>query len=110
MITLRKMRKRDVPGLYEMAIRSFQPDYEKFGVYPPFIKVKNKGFLPPLILGCQVISVIEKQYPRVKTWKLETPADNTGLHRFYESLGFVKTGEMKDPKSGMVGYVYEKRS
>lgn len=51
MLTLRKMTKIDVPTLYDMALRSFQPDYNKYGFYPPLIKEKTKSFLPPLMLG-----------------------------------------------------------
>lgn len=147
MISLRKMTKQDVPVLYEMALRAFQPDHEKYGVYPPLLKTKRKQFLPPLLFGQtilldetiiggtfvvglgkkgeigaifldpayqgqgygrQAMSAIEAQYPKVKTWKLETPGESLGLRRFYEDLGFQKTSEMKDPKSGMVGFVYEK--
>ena len=146
MITFRKMVKQDVPVLYEMALRAFQPDFEKYGVYPPLLKTEKKSFLPPLIFGKvvladgieiggvfvvtmgkkgelgsifidpayqrkgygkQVISAIEEQYPKVQRWKLDTPSENYHLHRFYESMGFVKTGEMKDPKSEMVGFIYE---
>lgn len=49
--------------------------------------------------------MIEKMYPKVQRWKLETPAESYGLHRFYESLGYVKTGERK---SNLLGFVYEK--
>ena len=147
MVTLRKMNKNDVPILYDMAMRSFEPDYDKYGVYPPLLKTKTKSFLPPLMFGKailaddkiiggafvvgigkkgeigaifidpihqkkgygqQIMLEIEKQYPKVRKWKLETPGESFGLHRFYESLGYIKTGEMKDQKSGMVGFIYEK--
>ena len=51
---------------------------------------------------------IEKCYPKVKTWQLETPGESYELHRFYESLGYVKTGEVRHPGSGMTGFIYEK--
>lgn len=147
MLSIRKMNKKDVPILYDIALRAFQPDYDKYGVYPPLIKQKQKQFLPPLIFGKvlladdfvvggafvvsigkkgelgaifidpihqkkgygrQAIIAIEKMYPKVKKWKLETPGESYGLHRFYESLGYIKVDEMKDPKSGMVGFIYEK--
>lgn len=147
MVTLRKMEKQDVPKLYEMALRAFQPDYEKYGVYPPLLKTEKKKFFPPLMFGKviladgkeiggafvvgmgekgevgtifidpeqqkkgygrQIMMEIEKQYPKVKRWKLDTPSENYHLHRFYESLGYVKTGEIKDPNSDMVCFVYEK--
>ena len=141
------MQKQDVPMLYEMALRAFQPDYEKYGVYPPLLKTENKKFFPPLMFGKvilvddkeiggafvvgigkkgevgaifidpehqkkgygrQVMLAIEKQYPKVKRWKLDTPSENHHLHRFYESLGYVKIGEMKDSNSDMTGFIYEK--
>lgn len=33
--------------------------------------------------GKQAIQIIEKAYPKVQKWKLDTPAENHGLHRFY---------------------------
>lgn len=141
------MSKNNVSILYDIALRAFQADYEKYGVYPPLLKQKQRRFLPPLMfgkvilvddvviggafvvgigkkgeigaifidpinqkqgLGRQVMLAIEKQYPKVKKWKLETPGDSFGLHRFYESLGYIKVGEMKDSKSGMIGFLYEK--
>ena len=147
MLSIRKMSKSDVPMLYNIALRSFQPDYEKYGVYPPLINLKRKKFLPPLIFGKTIIAdaviiggafvtgfskkgeigaifidtlqqhkgygkqamlLIEEMYPNVKKWRLETPAESYELHAFYESLGYVKIGEMTDKKSGMSGFIYEK--
>lgn len=128
-------------------MRSFQPDNEKYGVYPPLINLKRKKFLPPLIFGKTIIAdtviiggmfvtgfskkgvigaifidtlqqhkgygkqamlLIEEMYPNVKKWRLETPAENYELHAFYESLGYVKTGEITDKKSGIRAFIYEK--
>ena len=50
------MMRNDVPTLYDMALRSFQPDYTKYGFYPPFIKEKTKNFLPPLMLGKVILA------------------------------------------------------
>ena len=147
MLSIRKMQKNDIETLYNIALRSFQPDYEKYGVYPPLINLKRKKFLPPRIFGKtilyndviiggafvvafwkkgeigaifldasqqhkgygkQVMLMIEKMYPKVKKWKLETPAESYGLHRFYESLGYIKTGEKEDSGSGIRGFVYRK--
>jgi len=147
MLSMRKMQKEDIEVLYDIALRSFQADFEKYGVYPPLIKVKSKSFLPPKIFGRtflvddtiiggafvvglgnkgeigaifidtphqhkgygkQAMLMIEKLYPKVKRWKLDTPAENHELHRFYEGLGYVKTREMVDEKSGLRGFVYEK--
>ena len=147
MLSIRKMQKSDTGILYNIALRSFQKDYEKYGTYPPLINLKRKRFLPPRIFGktilfgdniiggvfavgfCkkgmigaifidtqqqrkgygkQVMLMIEEMYPKIKKWKLETPAESYGLHRFYESLGYVKTDEKLDKKSSMVAFVYEK--
>lgn len=147
MITVRKMTKSDVPVLYEIALRAFAKDYERFGQYPPVINLKKKRFLPPLIFGRtflegdkiiggafaagfgkkgeigaifigpmyqhknygkKAIRLIEKSYPKVRKWKLDTPAEHIGLHRFYESLGYVKISEGKDAKSGIAVFRYEK--
>ena len=56
MIVLRKMMKNDVLTLYDMALRSFQPDYNKYGFYPPLIKEKTKSFLPPLLFGKVILA------------------------------------------------------
>ena len=146
-VSIRKMQKDDIGILYDIALRSFQQDYETYGTYPPLINLERKKFLPPRIFGktilvndtiigglfvftfCrvgiigaifidtdeqhkgygkQVMLMIEKQYSKVKKWNLETPAENFLLHRFYESLGYVKVGEKTDKRSGIIGYVYEK--
>lgn len=44
MIAIRKMKKDDVEILYDITIRSFEPDYEKYGVYPPQFKLDNINF------------------------------------------------------------------
>ncbi len=147
MITVRKMTKGDAPALYDMALRAFTPDYEKYGFYPPVLNLKKKRFLPPLLFGNVILAddemvgaafvatigkngeigsifidpahqkkgygyeamlAIEKRYPKIKNWKLDVLRENYGLHHFYESLGYVKTGEMRDPKSGLAGFAYIK--
>jgi GNAT superfamily N-acetyltransferase len=141
------MSKNDIPILYEIALRAFASDYEKFGVYPPMINLKKKRFLPPRIFGKtifkndtiiggafvagfgkkgeigtifidpiyqhkgygkQTIQMIEKTYPKIQKWRLDTPAENYKLHKFYESLGYVKIGENKDKKSSIAVFQYEK--
>ena len=56
MVSIRKMQKDDVGILYDIALRSFQPDYEKYGVYPPVINLKQKRFLPPLLFGKVILA------------------------------------------------------
>ena len=147
MLLIRKMKKADVGILFSIALLSFQPDYEKYGVYPPLLRLKQKKFLPPRIFGKtilvndvivggafvaafgkrgelgsifldpqqqlkgygkQAMQMIEKLYPKVRRWKLDTLAENYGLHRFYESLGYAKSGEMVDKMSGIKAFTYEK--
>jgi len=64
---------------------------------------KSKGF------GRQAMIMIEEMYANVRRWKLETPSESIGLHRFYESLGYVKIGEKIDKKSGMSAFNYQKK-
>ena len=56
--------------------------------------------------GKHAMLMIEELYPEVRIWKLDTPNESHGLHKFYESLGYIKTGEMED--RGMKGFIYEK--
>ena len=58
--------------------------------------------------GRQAMQMIEASHPKAKTWKLVTPADSHGLHRFYESLGYVKAGEKEDAGSGIRGFIFRK--
>ncbi|MBV7390626.1 GNAT family N-acetyltransferase [Enterococcus alishanensis] len=148
MITFRKMKKTDVPKLYEMALRAFQSDFEKYGIYPPLLHLKKKNFQPPLLFGKviladgneiggvfvivlgkkaelatifidpkyqhqgygkEILSALEAAHPHVKKWTLETVSENFQLHRFYESLGYHKVGEKKDPRSDVITYLYEKK-
>lgn len=144
MITVKKMQKSDVSTLYKTALRAFQPDYDRYGVYPLFKNPNRQKFLPPRIFGktilfedvsgafagfgkkgklgtifidpmhqkkgygTQAMKTIEAMYPHVRQWTLETPAENLYLHRFYESRGYRKTGEMQYPKSEIACFKYEK--
>ncbi|ETI68117.1 GNAT family N-acetyltransferase [Neobacillus vireti] len=46
-------------------------------------------------LGGKLVSSIEKNFPKVKTWSLDTPKDNRRNRYFYEKLGYQKQGEYK---------------
>lgn len=52
-------------------------------------KFQNKG------LGTKILSAMEKQFPKVKKWSLDTPKDNERNRHFYEKFGYKQTGEMK---------------
>ena len=145
LLSIRKMQKSDVELLFNIALLAFKPDSEKYGIYPPLMRLNKKKFLPPRIFGKAILVdaeiiggafvmaigkkgtlgsifldplqqgkgygkramlMIEKLYPKVRRWKLDTPSESYGLHKFYESLGYIKTGEMED--SGMKGFIYEK--
>jgi len=147
MIVFKDMTRQDVPTLYAMALRAFQPDYEKYGSFPPLLNTGKKCFRPPLAwgkavlyndkviggvfvmakaekgqigaifidpdhqkqgYGRQMMTAIEKLYPKVKNWTLDTPSENFHLHRFYESLGYVKTGKMKPSPDDITCFLYEK--
>lgn len=62
---------------------------------------QNKGY------GRQIMLGIEAAYPRVTRWKLEVLAEKPDLHRFYESLGYLKIGERTDETSGLTALIYE---
>lgn len=53
MIQIKKMKKTEVPILFDIALKAFQPDFEKYGTYPPLLNQKKKKFLPLLFLGKQ---------------------------------------------------------
>jgi len=63
---------------------------------------QHKGY------GTQAMRMIEELHPKVKRWKLDVLEDKKALHRFYEALGYIRTGTMKDKKSGLCGIQYEK--
>ncbi|MBM7655932.1 GNAT family N-acetyltransferase [Neobacillus cucumis] len=53
---------------------------------------QNKG------LGSKILQELEKQFPHVKKWSLDTPKDNRRNRHFYEKLGYIKTGEQQITK------------
>ena len=56
MLSVRKMEKGDIGALFAIALRAFQPDYEKYGVYPPLLKLKRRRFMPPRIFGKTILA------------------------------------------------------
>lgn len=50
---------------------------------------QNKG------LGSKIIRELERQFPGVNRWTLDTPKDNQRNRHFYEKLGYKKTGDIK---------------
>jgi ribosomal protein S18 acetylase RimI-like enzyme len=53
------------------------------------IQYQNKG------LGSKILTQMEKKFPQVKTWSLDTPKENRRNRHFYEKFGYKKTGEFK---------------
>lgn len=51
--------------------------------------LQNRG------LGSKVLTHIEKKFPQVKEWSLDTPKDNARTRHFYEKFGYKKTKEFK---------------
>lgn len=43
-------------------------------------------------IGQDAIALVEKEYPEVLTWALETPHDLYRNHHVYEKIGYVRTG------------------
>lgn len=50
---------------------------------------QNKG------LGSKILQELERQFPKVKKWSLDTPKDNRRNRHFYEKFGYKKTGEQQ---------------
>jgi ribosomal protein S18 acetylase RimI-like enzyme len=50
---------------------------------------QNKG------LGSKILQELERQFPKVKKWSLDTPNDNRRNRHFYEKFGYKKTGEQQ---------------
>jgi len=47
-------------------------------------------------IGSKVIDLIEKEFPTVRTWDLETSSRQINNHRFYEKMGYRTTFETDD--------------
>lgn len=73
------------------------------------LEVSPIGLLPELQgqgKGREAMRLAEGLYPDARHWELGTILEETGLCRFYESLGYVKSGRLTPVKDGMtiVGY------
>ncbi|SDS84691.1 Protein N-acetyltransferase, RimJ/RimL family [Paenibacillaceae bacterium GAS479] len=44
-------------------------------------------------IGSKVISLLEKEFPFVEVWKLETSSKQISNHYFYEKMGFIRSYE-----------------
>ena len=59
MIKVSMMSKKDISTLYEIALRAFASDYEKFDVYPPVINLKKRDFYHHAYLEKQSLKTIQ---------------------------------------------------
>jgi GNAT superfamily N-acetyltransferase len=60
-------------------------------------------------IGSQAIRFVEKTFPYVKKWSLDTPEWAIRNHHFYEKLGYVKVGEEVPEGADIRLCLYEKR-
>lgn len=92
-------------SVWQLAVFSLSKRAGK-GNWEPFLSIPSIGGANSKITekkgyGRQAMLAMEALNPKVKVWKLDTPGESDHLHRFYESLGYVKTGVWKDSKRGM---------
>lgn len=59
-------------------------------------------------IGRQAMAILEGRYPENRRWSLGTILQEPSLCRFYESLGYRRTGEMTHIQPGMDEVGYEK--
>ena len=60
-------------------------------------------------IGTQAIEFMEKAFPYVKRWSLDTPHWAHRNQHFYAKRGYVKVGEDSPGGGGECLYLYEKR-
>jgi GNAT superfamily N-acetyltransferase len=60
-------------------------------------------------IGAQAVRFVEKAFPYVTRWSLDTPEWAVRNHHFYEKLGYVKVGEEIPTGIDFRLYLYEKR-
>lgn len=54
-------------------------------------------------IGSRVIQLVEKKFPHIRIWNLETSSKQVNNHRFYEKMGYKTTYESEEE------YGYEKQ-
>lgn len=59
-------------------------------------------------IGHQAMTLLEGRYPQNRRWSLGTILQEPGLCRFYESLGYRRTGKTVPIQPGMDEVGYEK--
>ena len=73
----------------------------------------DRIFLVPEVhgrgIGTQAFAWLEKTYPQYSLWTLRTPTFHTRNQRFYEMLGYRKTGGEIEIFPGLVLVEFEKR-
>jgi len=86
------------------AIRIAKDDPQTCRISPIFLLPdhQKQGY------GKCVISAVEQLYPQATKWTLGTIKQETDLCRFYESVGYIKTGHETQIQAGMTIVDYEK--
>ena len=57
-------------------------------------------------VGSMAVQLIQRMFPEVTAWELDTPSWALRNQRFYEKLGFVHVGHTLEPNSGFILYIY----
>lgn len=70
-------------------IRRISPDYFRLQQICLKAEYQNHGY------GTKIINMIEKKFPKVKKWSLNTPKDNLRNRHFYEKAGYYIVGETR---------------
>lgn len=73
-------------------------------ISPVFVvpEYQDRGYARKALLAC------ERLYPGAKRWRLDTIAEEEKLCRFYERLGYCRTGREEAIQEGMTIVYYEK--
>lgn len=63
---------------------------------------QNKG------VGTIILNELDKEFPKAKSWYLETPYRSYRNHHFYEKMGYRKVGETEKEEDGFYLFNYER--
>lgn len=89
-----------IGGIHIQAMNNHHYDLSRIYIKP---SEQNKG------IGQQSLKFIEKEFPHVTKWTLDTASVCVRNHYLYEKLGYKKTEEMLlDKTSSLYLYLYEK--
>ena len=60
-------------------------------------------------VGSRTMALLERRFPRITKWQLDTPYLSFQNHHFYEKLGYRRIGQTPPEKNGFYCFLYEKR-